>query len=385
MHSKNITYYQVQLEYALGVPFIDGNRLKALQNGAEIFPAMLAAIAQAQDSVDFETFVYWQGDIARRFADALAAKAREGKTVRVLLDAFGAKTISVTLVEKMQSAGVEVRWFRPLATWRLWRNDKRTHRKILVIDDRIGFTGGVGIAEEWEGNASNPSEWRETHFKLDGPAVRGLKSAFLDNWNEAGDWTWDGQRTPTPAHPDGEPVQIVRASSTIGWTEMASLLRALVSVSRQSLTIVTAYFVPDAKLVDILCAAAQRGVEVRLLLPGKYIDKRLPQLAGQLSFERLLAGGVKIWIYQRTMLHAKLMTVDGTLACVGSANLNHRSLGKDEECCAVVLSPALAAELESDFIADCSHAEQLTLAAWKGRSTWLRAKERLARLLIEQL
>lgn len=377
--------YRAQLEYAVGVPFVEGNRLTVLQNGVEIFPAMLNAIEQAQQQVDFETYVYWRGDIAERFARALADKAREGKIVRVLLDSFGAKKMSDGLIDIMQEGGVEVRWFRPLGTWRLWRSDKRTHRKILIIDDCVGFTGGVGIAEEWTGDARNPDEWRDTHLRIEGPAVPGLKAAFLENWNESGDWTWEGKRDIPDARSDGESVQIVRASSTIGWTGMATLMHSLVSLSSQSLTLVTAYFVPDPRLVNLICAAAARGVSVRVLIPGRYCDTRLSQLAGQVSIDRLLDCGVSIWRYQTTMLHAKLVMIDSTLACVGSANLNHRSMGKDEECCAVIASPAVTRQLEDRFVTDCEGAEALALDEWRARGTWLRIQERLARLLVEQL
>lgn len=381
----NGRYYRGQLEYAIGVPFVDGNRLTILQNGVEIFPAMIDAIKRAQYSIDFETFVYWRGDIAERFADALASKAREGRVVRVLLDAYGAKRLAKHLVNKMEDAGVEVRWFRPLKTWRIWRVDKRTHRKIMVIDNATGFTGGVGIAEEWTGDARNPDEWRDTHLRMVGPAVRALKAAFLENWNEAGEWLWEESHDLSKPQGGGVPVQIVRAAATIGWNDMATLIRSLVSASTHSLSLVTAYFVPDPKLVDLICEAVERGVDVRMMIPGRYSDSILSQLAGQVSIDRLLEQGVKIWRYQKTMLHSKLVMVDNTLACVGSANLNHRSMGKDEECCAVILSPELTTQLEEQFSQDCENAQSLILSEWRARGALMRSKERLARFLVEQL
>lgn len=381
----NVEEYCQQLEYTVGIPFVEGNEITVLQNGDEIFPAMLDAIEQAEHSVDFETFVYWEGDIAREFARALARQAKRGVTVRVLLDSFGSKKMSQELVDMMLEAKVEVRWFRPLATWRVWRVDKRTHRKILVIDDRTGFTGGVGIAEEWTGDARNPDEWRDTHIRIVGNATRGLKAAFLDNWNEAGNWMWEGKREYQDHRCGDVAVQIVRASATIGWTDMSTLLRSLVSVSTRKLTIVTAYFVPDPKLADLICDAAERGVDVRILVPGHYTDSRLSQLAGHLSIERFLTCGVKMWKYQKTMLHAKLIMVDDIISCVGSANLNHRSMGKDEECCAVISSSDVTQQLEEKFEQDCLESERLILDKWKSRNLWLRIKERLARLIVEQL
>lgn len=373
------------LEAALGVPASDGNQVDILQNGAEIFPAMLRAIALARERVDLLTYVYWDGATARDFAAALSSKARQGVSVNLLIDAFGSKNVDDATIAGMRESGVVVRWFRPLARWRFWLNDNRTHRKILVVDNRIGFTGGVGIADEWSGDAEGPSNWRETHFRFAGPAVAGLKAAFLDNWNEAGDWEWDHVPDQTQPAPGGVPVQIVQAASTIGWTATASLLRALVTIARHSLHIVTPYFVPDRTLRDMLSAKSTRGVDVRLMYPGEHCDMRLPQLAGYPSVGPLLKSGVEVWEYQKTMLHSKIIVVDNLLACVGSANFNHRSLGKDEECCAVIYSPTVATELVAQFDADCAHAEPVTLRTWHERSRLVRLQERLARLIVNEL
>jgi cardiolipin synthase len=311
--------------------------------------------------------------------------ANDGRRVRVLLDSFGAAKMPGELVDRLQSSGVALRWFRPLSNLRIWRNDNRTHRKILVVDDRIGFSGGVGIAEEWSGNARNADEWRDTHFSLVGPAVRSLKTAFLDNWNEAGGWQLDDSKQDDMAFAGGIPVQIVRASSAIGWSVAATLLRSLVAVSERSLTLVTPYFVPDARLEELLSSAAERGVRVTLMIPGRHCDMRLPQLAGNTSIEAMLEAGIRIWRYQRTNLHAKVLMIDGHLSCIGSANLNHRSMGKDEECCAVFLCPTLTKSLERQFLKDCEHAELLELDRWRARGIGLRLKEKLARTLVDEL
>jgi len=380
-----VTQVRTQLENMLGSPFVDGNHVQALQNGAEIFPAMLDALEQAKSSIDFLTYVYWEGDIAREFAETLADRAKDGLRVRVLLDSFGASEMSEDLLSLIKDAGAEVRWFRPLSTWRIWRSDKRTHRKILITDNERGFTGGVGIAEEWTGDAGGPNEWRDTHFAFKGPAVRSLNAAFMDNWNECGEWTWDEVHAPPAEFEDGVPVQVVRASSTIGWSDTAALLRAMITISRRSLTIVTPYFVPDEQLRSLLCAAAKRGVDVNLMIPGQYCDARTSQLAGQPSYGPLLDAGVNLWRYQKTMLHAKLTIVDSQFSCIGSANLNHRSMGKDEECCAVVISGKIAEQLEQRFQADCEFSEQVSLEEWRKRGSWMRAKEWLAGRFIEQL
>ena len=372
------------LEQAIGVPFVDGNTIEELQNGIEIFPAMLNAIEQARHRIDFATFVYWQGDIAERFANSMAQRASEGVCVHVLLDAFGAKRINPTLIDRMEQSGVDVRWFRPLATWRLWRSDKRMHRKLLICDDSNGFTGGVGIAQEWEGNARSPAEWRDTHVRIQGPALSVLRSAFLDNWNEAGDWSFEPY-VGRSQHSGDVPIQVVRASTTIGWTNVATLLRSLVALSTETLYVTTAYFNPDDRLVELLIEAASRGVDVRILTPGRYSDSRLSQLAGHDKVERLVNANVKIWLYNHTMLHAKIVTVDSHIACVGSANFNHRSLSKDEECCIVALSDSFSKSLDQSFFADCERAEPVDRDRWSQRSFWMRLAERAARAVQEQV
>ncbi|CAM4189574.1 phospholipase D-like domain-containing protein [Vreelandella rituensis] len=377
--------YRLELEYALGTPFTEGNRVDVLRNGVEIFPAMLEAIHTARETIEMVTFVYWTGDIARKFAQALADRAREGVVVRVVLDSIGAKKMSQEFVKLMEEAGVDIRWFRPFNLLRPWHIDKRTHRKILICDGKVGFTGGVGIAKEWEGDARNENEWRETHLRVYGPAVIGLYSAFLDNWNERGEWQWRPIHHRAQEHEKGIPIQFLRASSTIGWTETAAILRSLVSISQVRLRIVTAYFVPDSVLVDAMITAVKRGVEVEVLVPGAHNDSRLSQLAGQPSIELLLDAGVKIWAFQPTVLHAKIVTVDGQLSNVGSVNVNRRSMGKDEECSAMLLCKDVTARLDADFEDDCKRATPLSSEQFKRRSGWVRLKERAARLIVEQL
>lgn len=374
-----------QLEHAVGGAFVDGNDVEVLRNGREIFPAMLGAIESAERSISFATFVYWTGDIAEKFANELAAASKRGVEVRVLLDAYGAKPMNDEYEDTLTDAGVEVRWFRKMRTPKLWRLDKRTHRKILVVDDEVGFTGGVGIAEEWEGDAKTPGDWRDTHARLCGPAVPHLQAAFYENWNEAGEWVAPEARKTPGARPDGVPVMVLRSSSTIGWNDMATVFRTIVHGARSELRIVTAYFVPDERLMELLCDAVARGVDVRVLIPGEYTDSRLSQLAGSPAVETLLKAGVRIWKYQRTMLHAKVVTADGKLALVGSPNANHRSMGKDEECAIAVWSADIAATLNEDFDDDCDHADELDHAGWSGRPLTRKLRERAARIIVGEL
>lgn len=378
---------QRTLEQALGTPFLPGNRVEWLLNGHEIFPAMLSAIGSARDSVDFVTFVYWRGEIARRFADALAERAASNVRVRVLLDALGAKRMDRRIVSRMEDAGAEVRWFRPLRRVPLHRMDQRTHRKILVCDGRVGFTGGVGIAEQWEGDARDATEWRDTHARLTGPCIGPLKAAFLDNWNEALPARFDSRGLDARLERTGDvPVQVIRSNVRPGWTDMATLLRTLVAASRKELLLTSAYFFPDPLLVDMLAeAASERGVRVRVMFADRHADSRLPLLAGRRDWGRLMDAGVELWRYQRTMLHTKQYTVDGSATCLGSPNLNHRSLGKDAECCFVVLSPRLAAEARGQFARDLEACERVDPAAWRGRGRLKRVQESLARTIAGQL
>lgn len=377
--------YRSAMEYALGVPFVDGNLLTTLQNGDQIFPAMLAAIENASVRLDFVTYVYWTGEIAERFANALAAAAARGVQVRVLLDAFGCKSMRDRDIDCLNASAAQVRWFRPLSFVQFWRNDNRTHRKILVVDDEIAFTGGVGISEEWSGNARGPKEWRDTQLRIEGPAVYGLRSAFMDNWNEAGDWVWDAPLNNERGVRGSTPVQVIRSDSTIGHTHMASVLRSLVAVARNRIRIVSAYFVPDSAMLQQLSEVIQRGIEVEILVPGSPTDSRLSQLAGNECIEQLLHAGATIWHYERTMLHAKIVIVDENVCCVGSPNVNHRSMGKDEECCVVALSESLAIELNGQFDLDCSTAKQLSYQTWRNRHWLVRAQERVARIVVKEL
>jgi cardiolipin synthase A/B len=371
------------LEGILGVPATEGNAIDVLRNGDEIFPAMLEAIGQADHTIDFLTFVYWRGDVGTRFAEALVDRARAGVRVRVLLDAWGANSIEKSLVEKMEGAGVRVRWFRPLARLHVSQANHRTHRKVLIVDETVGFTGGVGIADEWNGDARNEHEWRDTHFRVRGPAVDGLRAAFVDNWIETEDELFEENvdRFPDQPQPGSTVVQSVRGASETGWNDITTLFLSLLQLAQERVRIATAYFVPDTQLNDRLCEAADRGVEVAILLPGPHADKRFVQLAGESSYRRLLDRGIKIWRFQPSMLHAKIMTVDGVVANIGSANLNARSTELDEEINLVAFDPELVRVLDAQFDEDVGRSMEIVPGRWEDRSVWHRISERAAGLL----
>ncbi|MFC8782619.1 phospholipase D-like domain-containing protein [Streptomyces nigra] len=365
-----------RLERLIGVAATEGNELVPLRNGDEIFPAMLGAIREAEHTIDMMTFVYWRGQIAHDFAAALADRAREGVRVRLLLDGFGAKEIEGRLLELMASAGVEIAWFRRPVWLSPFKQNHRCHRKALIVDERTAFTGGVGIAEEWCGDARNPSEWRDTHVRVRGPAVDGIAAAFAQNWAECHEELFDERDRFTEHRQEGSSVvQVVRGSASIGWQDMQTLIRVMLTSAEERFRLVTAYFAPDAYFVDLLCATARHGVRVEILLPGPHTDQRACQLAGQQHYTRLLEAGVHIRQYQPTMMHAKIITVDSVAALIGSTNFNRRSMDHDEEVMLAVLDEEFTAELDRDFEADLQKSVEIDLRRWRRRAAVQRVKE----------
>jgi cardiolipin synthase A/B len=364
------------LESLTGVAFTEGNELTVLRNGDRIFPAMLAAIEGAERSVDLMTYVYWKGDIASRFAEALSAAARRGVRVRLLIDAVGGLQIERGLVDRMDEAGVHVEWFRKPWLNSPLKQNHRCHRKVLVVDESVAFTGGVGIAEEWCGDARDVGEWRDTHVEVHGPAVDGLRAAFAQNWAESGRELYDEGDT-FPQQPQTGPTvaMVVRGSASLGWDDLQSTFRVLLDSATQRLSVATAYFAPDQFFLDRLCAAAERGVQVDVLLPGPHADKRACQLASEATYDQLTSCGVRVWNFQPSMMHAKIMIVDGIAAAVGSSNFNRRSLDHDEEVVLVALDTAVAEELAADFDADLERSEEIDLTRWRNRSRRQKALE----------
>jgi cardiolipin synthase A/B len=351
------------LEGALGIPATEGNLVEVLRDGATIFPAMLDAIESATRTVDLLTFVYWRGDIAWRFSAALSERAASGVRCRVILDALGARLVDDDLIARMEAAGVLIHWFRPLVDGDgLHHPGYRTHRKVLVCDEEVAFTGGIGIAEEWDGSSDDGTGWRETQLRVRGPVVDGLRAAFLDDWIDSGQDLFD-DRDRFPEQPrDGRTTAlVVRGESEHGRSDIAMLRQLLFSQAEERLRITTPYFAPDAMVLETLLAAAQRGVQVELLVPGANNDKEVAQLATERLYRRLLDAGVEIHVFTPTMLHAKVMTVDSSLAVVGSANLNHRSLQHDEEVDVVLFDADIVAELDEHTDADLARCERVTV------------------------
>jgi cardiolipin synthase len=361
-----------------GVPTTSGNRVDVLRNGSEIFPSMLGAIEEATNTIDFLTFVYWTGSIGSQFADALGRAADRGVRVRVLLDGVGAKPVDRKLVRRMEDHRVDVRWFRTPSPRHPIQANHRTHRKVLVCDERVGFTGGVGIADEWMGDGHTDGAWRDTHVRLTGPAVAGLRAAFLDNWVETEPALFDIEvdEFPDPGTPGDADVQVIMGTAEPGWNSISMTVRAIVDLATDRIRVTTAYFVPDDDLSARLVAAAERGVEVQLLIPGPAADKRFVQLAGEVRYRELLDAGIEVWNYQPSMLHAKVLTVDGAVGIIGSANFNHRSTSLYDEVDLVVFDEGFTAELDADFDTDLTRSEAIDLTRWSRRSLTQRTLER---------
>ncbi|MFB9901749.1 phospholipase D-like domain-containing protein [Cerasicoccus arenae] len=353
------------MENALGVPFTHGNTVDALDNGDRIFPSMLAAIRSSHDHIELLTYIYWTGKVAQEFADALSERAKAGITVRVLLDSFGCSDISNKLVDQMTEAGVHVQWFRPVRR-SIVKFDWRTHRKILICDGRIAFTGGVGIAEEWEGDARNPSEWRETHFRLRGPAVKGLSGAFWDNWIEEGEPPVKMMTASPNERPDGISLQVIRSNSGYRVSDAFKVLHSLLTLAQERIDIVTPYFVPEPDLLKLLCIRAEAGVRIRVLIPGEYTDRRFERRESARYFGELLEAGAQIYLYKKTMIHTKLVLCDQELAMFGSINFNRRSLLKDEEIGVVAASPTFVQTMRDKYEADLEYSDRIDPKTWRG-------------------
>jgi len=375
-------HFRRALEGLLGVPATEGNAVEVLRNGDRIFPAIFEAVAAATSTIDFLTFVYWQGSIGRELAALLAERAAAGVRVRVILDAFGAFSMDRSLVDRMTESGAQVEWFRPVNKAKFWESNHRSHRKVLICDEDVAFTGGIGIADEWRGDARHAGEWRDTHFRIRGPAVDGLRAAFVQNWAETGRPLLDHGIDRFPVQPVAGPTvaQVVRGAAQTGWSDVATLVRSLLALAEERVRITTAYFVPDDATCAALAATAQRGVEVDVLLPGPHVDKRYVQLASQSQYDGLLEAGVRLWSYQVSMLHAKVITVDSTVASVGSANFTSRSLLLDDEVNVVVFDPDVVGILDADFEADLASSTPVDARAWPDRSLAQRALEAVAGL-----
>ena len=352
----------------LGPPLVGGNTVDTLLNGDQIFPAMLEAIRSAKSSITFETYVYWKGDIGKQFADALAERARSGVKVHVLLDWEGTKKIEQDWVDDMGRAGVHIRKYHDPQWFQYRHLNHRTHRKLLVVDGRVGFTGGVGIADEWKGNAQGEKHWRDTHYRVEGPVVAQLQGAFADNWMQAtgdvlhGDDFFPKLEGRGPLH-----AQMFK-SSVDGGAESLQLMYLLsIAAAKQTIDLSMAYFVPDAHTMDHIDFALKRGVRVRVIVPGKHNDSWLVRRASRANWGRLLANGGEIYEFEPTMFHCKVLVVDGLWTSVGSTNFDTRSFRLNDEANLNIYDKAFAARQLADFENDLKRSRRVTYEEWKSR------------------
>jgi cardiolipin synthase len=374
-------------EALTGAPVSFGNDAEVLVNGDQIFPAYIGAIRDAQETVNMLTYAYWRGDIAIEVAETLCEKAAEGVECNVILDAVGAAKMDRTLVKKMRDSGVQVCFFRPPKPYAVKRLQHRTHRKLLIVDGRTGLTGGVGIAEEWTGNAQDPDHWRDTHVRVTGPVVRGLQGAFAENWLECTGDVLAGDRYLPYIEPveDGGPMQVMRSSATIGDTNAEALVYLALAAAKRSIELTSAYFVPRPAFTDALVEAANRGVEMRILVPGSHIDKQFVRTAGRAAYDELIEAGIEIYEYCPTMLHAKTLTVDGAWATVGSVNFDNRSFQLHDEVSLCVQSDKFAGELHEIFERDLEVSERIEPDDWADRAVGQRVRERITKYARREL
>ena len=332
----------------LGPGIVPGNRVRALCNGDEIFPAMLDAIRGARRTICFETFIYWSGAIGREFAEALSERARAGVKVHVVLDWLGSGKMDASLLETMERAGVVK--YHPLRWYSVGRLNNRTHRKLLIVDGTVGFTGGVGIADNWLGNAQDPDHWRDSHFRLEGPAVAQMQAAFMDNWMETCAQVLHGEEYFPALEPAGPHAAQLFKSSADDASESVRLMYLLSLASAvKSVRIANAYFVPDALAVSTLVAAQRRGARVEIIVPSRHIDQKLVRRASRSLWEPLLEAGIAIYEYQPTMYHVKVVVVDEVWTSVGSTNFDNRSFRLNDEANLNVLDPEFAASQAKVF------------------------------------
>ena len=352
----------------LGPSIVDGNIATELLNGDAIFPSMLKAIRGARNTVLFETYIYWSGNIGDEFADALSERARNGVKVHVLLDWVGSGKIDTAVIDKMKQAGVQVEKYHPLRWYNLGRLNNRTHRKLLIVDGTVGFTGGVGIAPLWTGNAQDPDHWRDSHFRVEGPVVAQMQSVMLDNWAKTTGKVVHGVEYFPPPRPVGSQRAQVFASSPSGGSESMMMMYLLaITAAERSIDLSSAYFVPDDVTRQALVDAIRRGVRVRIITPGEHIDAETVRRASRGLWGPLLEAGAQMYEYQPTMYHCKVMIVDGLMTSVGSTNFDVRSFRLNDEANLNIYDAGFAARQTQVFEADLKQSRRVTLQAWQSR------------------
>ncbi|RYD19184.1 MAG: cardiolipin synthase B [Verrucomicrobiaceae bacterium] len=377
--------FERSMSQLLGPPILDGNRIVRLENGDEIFPAMLAGIESAETTICFETYIYWNGEMAEKFSVALANKARQGVKVHVLIDGMGCDCVEGESLRRMVDAGAQVEVYH-LRAHNLTNFNQRTHRKLLIIDGKKGFTGGVGIADDWRGNADGPDHWRDTHYQVEGPAVAQFQAAFMDNWMKTHATVLHGSDYFPEIAKQGEHRCQMFKSSPMEGSESARLMYLLsITAAQKSLRVGNAYFIPDDLVTETLIAAVKRGVAVEVLVPGDHLDSKLVRRASRHRWGRLLRNGVRIFEYQPTMYHCKVMIIDDLWVSVGSANFDNRSFRLNDEANLNVFDSEFAREEVDSFERDKQYAREITYEEWRRRPVGQKVTDATIGLLRSQL
>ena len=367
-YAINEPQFRREMGVLLGPGITSGNRVQMLDNGVEIFPSMLEAIRGAERTINFETYIYWSGDIGREFSEALSERARAGVKVNVVIDWVGGMKMDADVATRMKAAGVHVQYYRPLAWYNLSRINKRTHRKLLVVDGRIGFTGGVGIADQWTGQAQDPDHWRDMHFRVEGPVVAQIQAAFIDNWIKTTGHVLNGEDYFPALAPAGDMDAHLFISSPDGGSESMHLMYLMaIAATRETLDVHASYFVPDELTVRALRMALKRGVRVRVLVPGEHIDSDLVKVSSRAIWGDLLQAGAEIHVYQPTMMHVKSLIADGYLVSVGSTNFDVRSFQLNDEASLNVYDRGFAEGMTAAFERDLKSAKPYTYQEWLDR------------------
>lgn len=370
----------------LGPGILAGNRLQALQNGDESFPAMLTTIRGAQKTITCETYIYWSGEIGRSFSEALSERAGAGVKVHVMLDWVGCGKLEGKYLEELKAAGAEVQFYHPLRWYNLGRMNNRTHRRLLVVDGRIGFIGGVGIADVWRGNAESKDHWRDSHYQIEGPAVAQMQAAFTDNWIKMRAEILFGSEYFPELKPVGNSLAQVFKSSRGEGSESVRLMYLLsITSATKHIRLQAAYFVPDDLAIETFVAARQRGVKIELIVPGPNADAKIVQVASRSLWGTLLDAGVEIYEYQPTMYHCKVIIVDDVWVSVGSTNFDDRSFRLNDEANLNIYDAAFAAEQAAVFEADKAHSRLMTRAEFKNQSAARKLLNEIAGTLRRQL
>ena len=378
--------FRITMAGMTGMPLVGGNRVAIYNNGDCFYPAMLDAIERAQRSVTMEQHIFWGGQIGRRFAQAFADRARQGIPVKLLLDAVGSAPLGAEIFGILQSGGCQLAWFRPICWYSLDRANERTHRKSLIVDGRVAFTGGAGIADHWLGSAEDEREWRDVQIRVEGPAVLAQQTGFAQNWLlTTGEILSGHEFFPFPETPGNIEVQTILSSPSSGAGAAGTMYLIAVQCAKEYLYIANPYFIPDSRIINILANARQRGVVVRLMIAGDRIDSWWARQNSLRLYGRLLEAGVEIYEFLPTMLHQKTMVVDGAWATVGTSNFDNRSFALSQETNVCFWQPNLVEELRQVFVADLARCRKIELADWRRRGLWQRTRERFASLIEDQM